>query len=100
MIVDAETRKAIEELVYQADIFSEYGEERFSKRIAKKITEKRKIKKIETTLELSNIIIDAVPHIKSKVHPATRVFQAIRIEVNQELQNIKNKRNKFSLFRR
>lgn len=74
-------------------IFSEYGEERFSKRIAKKITEKRKIKKIETTLELSNIIIDAVPHIKSKVHPATRVFQAIRIEVNQELQNIKNTLN-------
>lgn len=74
-------------------IFSEYGEERFSKRIAKKITETRKIKKIETTLELSNIIINAVPHIKSKVHPATRVFQAIRIEVNQELQNIKNTLN-------
>ena len=70
-------------------IFSEYGEERFSKRIAKKITEERRIKPIRTTLELSNIIMESTPHIKSKVHPATRVFQAIRIEVNQELQNIK-----------
>ena len=70
-------------------IFSEYGEERFSKRIAKKIVEKRKTSPINTTLELADIIVGAVPRVKSKVHPATRVFQAIRIEVNQELQNIK-----------
>ena len=74
-----------EELV---KIFSEYGEERFSKRIAKKIVEYRKQKKIETTLELANLIKDATPKIKSSIHPATRVFQAIRIEVNNELKNV------------
>lgn len=71
-------------------IFSEYGEERFSKRIAKKIVESRKNNKIKTTKELVNIILEATPRIKSKIHPATRVFQAIRIEVNDELNNIKN----------
>lgn len=74
-------------------IFSEYGEERFSKRIAKKIIETRKIKKIETTKELVDIIFEATPRIKSKIHPATRVFQAVRIEVNHELDNIKNTLN-------
>jgi 16S rRNA (cytosine1402-N4)-methyltransferase len=69
-------------------IFSEYGEERFSKRIAKKIIEYRSKKKIETTGELADIIINATPKIKSNIHPATRVFQAIRIEVNQELKNV------------
>ena len=69
-------------------IFSEYGEERFSKRIAKKIVEVRKYKKIETTCELAELIVSAVPKIKSAIHPATRVFQAIRIEVNQELKNV------------
>ena len=70
-------------------IFSEYGEERFSKRIAKKIVEVRQIKPIETTVELANLIVNATPKINSKIHPATRVFQAIRIEVNQELNNVK-----------
>lgn len=69
-------------------IFSEYGEERFSKRIAKKIVEERKAKAIETTGELANLIINSTPRVKSSIHPATRVFQAIRIEVNQELINI------------
>ena len=69
-------------------IFSEYGEERFSKRIAKKIVEQRLIKKIKTTKELSDLIIKATPKIKSNIHPATRVFQAIRIEVNNELKNV------------
>ena len=71
-------------------IFSEYGEERFSKRIAKKIVEVRRIEPIRTTKELADIIIEATPRIKSNIHPATRVFQAIRIEVNQELKNVKN----------
>ena len=70
-------------------IFSEYGEERFSKRIAKRIVETRQNKPIETTLELANLIVSATPKINSKIHPATRVFQAIRIEVNQELNNVK-----------
>ena len=69
-------------------IFSEYGEERFSKRIAKKIVEERNKKKIETTKELADLIIEATPKIKSNIHPATRVFQAIRIEVNNELKNV------------
>lgn len=71
-------------------IFSEYGEERFSKRIAKKITEQRRVKNIETTGELADLIVHCTPSIKSSIHPATRVFQAIRIEVNQELTNVKN----------
>ncbi len=74
-------------------IFSEYGEERFSKRIAKAIVEQRRVKKLETTTELANLIVSATPHIKSSIHPATRVFQAIRIEVNHELQNVKNTLN-------
>lgn len=71
-------------------IFSEYGEERFSKRIAKKIVEVRAKKKIQTTKELADLIIEATPKIKSAIHPATRVFQAIRIEVNNELKNVNN----------
>src|SRR5574344_1533190 len=70
-------------------IFSEYGEERFSKRIAKGIVEARKKEKIKTTTELADLITYVTPRIKSNIHPATRVFQAIRIEVNQELQNVK-----------
>lgn len=71
-------------------IFSEYGEERFSKRIAKKIVEQRRVKSIESTGELAELILAATPRVKSSIHPATRVFQAIRIEVNQELTNVKN----------
>ncbi len=74
-------------------IFSEYGEERFSKRIAKAIVNYRRNKIINTTTELAQIIIDSTPKVKSSIHPATRVFQAIRIEVNQELQNVKNTLN-------
>ena len=71
-------------------IFSEYGEERFSKRIARAIIETRRTAPVRTTTELANLIVASVPHIKSNIHPATRVFQAIRIEVNQELKNVKN----------
>ena len=69
-------------------IFSEYGEEHFSKRIAKKIVETRRTKPIRTTKELADLIISATPRVKSHIHPATRVFQAIRIEVNHELKNV------------
>lgn len=80
-------------------IFSEYGEERFSKRIAKRIVEERKLKKIETTTDLARLVIDCTPFIKSKIHPATKVFQAIRIEVNEELKNIqKILKNMFDLL--
>lgn len=74
-------------------IFSEYGEEHFSKRIAKAIVAQRHVKSIKTTLELADIIKGSVPPSKTRIHPATRVFQAIRIEVNNELKNIKNTLN-------
>ena len=74
-------------------IISEYGEERFTKRIVKNIVNYRKLQNIETTGELAEIIRNAVPKTKEKIHPATRTFQAIRIEVNNELQNIKNTLN-------
>ena len=74
-------------------IISEYGEERFTRRIVKSIVNCRKTKNIETTLELAEIIKNSVPKTKEKIHPATRTFQAIRIEVNNELQNIKNTLN-------
>ena len=71
-------------------IFSEYGEERFSKRIAKAIISNRPI---NSTTELAELIIKSTPKVKTSIHPATRVFQAIRIEVNNELQNVKNTLN-------
>lgn len=73
-------------------IFRNYGEERFSKRIADVICEKRKEKEINTTLELVDIIKSAMPKaaLKEKQHPAKRVFQAIRIEVNSELEPLKD----------
>ncbi len=72
-------------------IFEDYGEEKYSKSIARKICEVRKIKKIETTFELVDIIKSAMPKkaLAEKQHPAKRVFQAIRIEVNQELEKLK-----------
>ena len=67
-------------------IIRDYGEEKYSFSIARDIVEKRKIKKIETTLELVDIIKDAVPmKYKREHHPARKTFQAIRIEVNDEL---------------
>ena len=68
-------------------IFFQYGEEKFSKQIAAKICEKRKIHPIETTFELVEVIKSALPKhvLNQKGHPAKQVFQAIRIEVNDEL---------------
>lgn len=73
------------------DIFYKYGEEKWSKRIAQFIVEERKVKSIETTFELVDIIRKAVPANCRKqqgIHFATRVFQAIRIEVNGELDKL------------
>ena len=69
------------------EIFRKYAEIKYSKSIASAIIEKRRIKKIETTEELENIIFHATPkNLRySNTHPATKVFQAIRIEVNDEL---------------
>lgn len=68
-----------------ARIFFEYGEEKFSKKIARLICERRAEKKIETTGELVEIIRKGYPP-RSEKHPAKKVFQAIRIEVNRELE--------------
>lgn len=67
-----------------ARIFREYGEERFSKKIAGFIAEERAVMSINTTAHLAKIIIRAVRG-GGKIHPATRVFQALRIAVNDEL---------------
>lgn len=68
------------------DIFFKYGEEKYSNSIAKKIVQYRENKKIETTLELVEIIKSAVPEkYRREKHPARKIFQAIRIEVNKEL---------------
>ena len=67
-------------------IFYEYGEEKFSKSIAEAICKYRETKPIETTLELTEIIKNSVPEKYRRLHhPARKVFQAIRIEVNDEL---------------
>ena len=72
-------------------IFVDYGEEKFSRSIARKICQKRSEKPIETTFELVDVIKSAMPSkaLNEKQHPAKRVFQAIRIEVNQELEKLK-----------
>lgn len=69
------------------EIFSKYGEEHYSKRIARAIVNSRPL---NTTLELAELIIKTVPKSNSRIHPATRVFQAIRIEVNHELLYFEN----------
>ena len=75
-----------------ASIFFEYGEERFSRKIASIICDRRKTAPIETTLELVDIIKAAIPErFRQKgSHPAKRTFQAIRIEVNGELRDLRN----------
>ncbi|MBF0301609.1 MAG: 16S rRNA (cytosine(1402)-N(4))-methyltransferase RsmH [Desulfamplus sp.] len=76
-----------------ADIFFRYGEERMSRKIARQIVEKREISKIASTRELAAIVREAMPLklLKTqKIHPATRVFQALRIEVNSELEHLEN----------
>lgn len=68
-------------------IFFKYGEDKFSKQIARKIEQVRQVKPIETTTELAELIKSAKPakELKKKGHPAKQIFQAIRIEVNDEL---------------
>lgn len=69
-----------------SDIFFRFGEEKFSNRIASKIAEARKLNKIETTLQLAEIISEAVPAAARRDgHPARKCFQALRIAVNGEL---------------
>ncbi len=76
-----------------ADIFKRYGDERFSRRIAKAIVRRRQEEPVETTQELADIVIQALParvQHREGIHPATRVFQALRIAVNDELDSLRN----------
>lgn len=74
-----------------ADIIYEYGEERFSRNIARNICIERRKKKIETTDELVKIIEKSIPRLNPKEgHPAKRTFQAIRIEVNNEIKPLED----------
>jgi len=70
-------------------VLFEYGEEKFARRIARAIVEKRAESPITTTGQLAKLIEDAVPVREKHKHPATRTFQAIRIEINSELDELK-----------
>lgn len=72
-----------------ADIFFTYGEERHSRKIARAIVDIRKKQPLKSTKQLAELVTSVVPYSKhKKIHPATRVFQALRIVVNKELENI------------
>jgi 16S rRNA (cytosine1402-N4)-methyltransferase len=70
-------------------VLFDYGEERFARRIARAIVEKRAQSPITTTRQLAELIEDAVPVREKHKHPATRTFQAVRIEINSELDELK-----------
>jgi len=70
-----------------ARIFRQFGEERFSARIAQRVVRERKMVRITTTTQLADVVASAVPA-RGKIHPATKVFQALRMEVNDELSHI------------
>ena len=71
-----------------ADIIFYFGEERRSRKIAKAIVNKRKIKKIKTTFDLNEIILSVKKANNRKIHPATKTFQALRIYINNELKDL------------
>ncbi len=85
-VVNQYTEKELERILW------EYGDERWAKRIAKFILEERKVKPIDTTLDLVSVIKKAIPKDvrKDGHHPAKKSFQAIRIEVNRELEVLKD----------
>jgi len=97
MRMDQEQELSAYEVVNQysekelARIFFQYGEEKYANGIAKNIVKARNEKVIETTLELAEIIKNSVPEkYRRAKHPARKVFQAIRIEVNHELEILEN----------
>lgn len=72
-----------------ADLIYLNGEERYSRRIARRIVEARNTQPVETAEQLSQLVKESVPHArKSRIHPATRTFQALRIAVNEELSSL------------
>jgi 16S rRNA (cytosine1402-N4)-methyltransferase len=97
MRMNKQSGKTAERLINNLDrenlrnLFRDYGEERWAKQIAYKIVTARKQQKIRTSKQLAQIVIDAIPgHAlsKQKIHPATRVFMALRIAVNRELERL------------
>lgn len=98
MRMDATHGESAADIVNQRDeaelvrIFREYGEERFSGRIARRIVQQRQESPFTRTTELAELVRDAVPggKVPARIHPATRVFQALRIEVNGELDQVKS----------
>lgn len=84
-IVNSYTEKEL------ADLFFRFGEERLSRRIARAIVGRRTERHFSTSKDLAGVIVDAVPKkqaAQQKIHPATRVFQALRIAVNRELERL------------
>lgn len=73
-----------------ADILYKYADERYGRKIAQAIVESRKQKRIKTTKELAKVVENVVPKSNRKIHPATKTFQALRIFVNKELENIES----------
>ncbi|WP_100640159.1 16S rRNA (cytosine(1402)-N(4))-methyltransferase RsmH [Marinobacter salexigens] len=71
-----------------ANVIFRYGEEKFSRRIARLIVERRQEAPIETTLQLAHLVSEAIPKKEKHKHPATRTFQAIRIFINRELEDL------------
>ena len=85
-IVNEYDKKSLADLIYK------YGQDRASRRIARFIVENRRRERIETTTQLASIVLKALRRPgktrKSRIHPATRTFQALRIAVNRELENL------------
>jgi len=83
-IINSFTQSELEKIIRS------YGEEKMAARIAKAISQKRELSPIKTTVELAAIVAGAMPakYKRQKIHPATKTFQAIRIAVNHELDNI------------
>ncbi len=96
MRMDASDGESAEDIVNQwpeeqlAEIITDYGEERFARRIAKAIVYRRAENRIVTTKQLADIVLRALPHgyTRGRIHPATRTFQALRIAVNDELGSL------------
>lgn len=86
-LVNTLSKSELEKIIF------EYGEERYGRRIADAIVAFRENKKFETTEELSKVVCSAVPSLppsQKHIHPATRTFQALRIAVNHELEEVEN----------
>ena len=71
-----------------AKVLKEYGQERFSKRIANAVTQHREETPIKTTKQLANLVLKVIGQSREQKHPATRTFQAIRIYINKELESL------------